>query len=389
VVQRRGLSRMMAPAFVPLAVWLYLLFGRGMFWCLRERDDDDIRLRSAQLPAVVAVVPARDEADVVATAVTSLLTQDYRGPFRVILVDDGSSDGTADVARRAALAGGGTDRFEVLSGGERPAGWTGKLWAMNQGLAHAARTAPPEYVLFTDADIAHARDNISRLVARAETGRLQLVSLMAKLKCETGAEKLLIPAFVFFFAMLFPFSWVNSPARKSAAAAGGCMLVRREALEAGGGLDMIAGAIIDDCALARLLKFQGPIWLYLTEHAQSLRTYGGVSEIGNMVARSAYAQLRYSPLLLSGTVLGMVIVYAAPVLFALLGHGPARIAGALAWLLMALLFQPMLRFYRLSPLWGLALPLVGALYAAFTLQSAVQHWRGRGGMWKGRAQAMA
>jgi hopene-associated glycosyltransferase HpnB len=380
---------MMAPAFVPLAVWLYLLFGRGMFWCLRERDDDDIRLRSAQLPAVVAVVPARDEADVVATAVTSLLTQDYRGPFRVILVDDGSSDGTADVARRAALAGGGTDRFEVLSGGERPAGWTGKLWAMNQGLAHAARTAPPEYVLFTDADIAHARDNISRLVARAETGRLQLVSLMAKLKCETGAEKLLIPAFVFFFAMLFPFSWVNSPARKSAAAAGGCMLVRREALEAGGGLDMIAGAIIDDCALARLLKFQGPIWLYLTEHAQSLRTYGGVSEIGNMVARSAYAQLRYSPLLLSGTVLGMVIVYAAPVLFALLGHGPARIAGALAWLLMALLFQPMLRFYRLSPLWGLALPLVGALYAAFTLQSAVQHWRGRGGMWKGRAQAMA
>jgi hopene-associated glycosyltransferase HpnB len=380
---------MMAPAFVPLAVWLYLLFGRGMFWCLRERDDDDIRLRSAQLPAVVAVVPARDEADVVATAVTSLLTQDYRGPFRVILVDDGSSDGTADVARRAALAGGGTDRFEVLSGGERPAGWTGKLWAMNQGLAHAARTAPPEYVLFTDADIAHARDNISRLVARAETGRLQLVSLMAKLKCETGAEKLLIPAFVFFFAMLFPFSWVNSPARKSAAAAGGCMLVRREALEAGGGLDMIAGAIIDDCALARLLKFQGPIWLYLTEHAQSLRTYGGVSEIGNMVARSAYAQLRYSPLLLSGTVLGMVIVYAAPVLFALLEHGPARIAGALAWLLMALLFQPMLRFYRLSPLWGLALPLVGALYAAFTLQSAVQHWRGRGGMWKGRAQAMA
>jgi hopene-associated glycosyltransferase HpnB len=217
------------------------------------------------------------------------------------------------------------------SGGERPAGWTGKLWAMNQGLAHAARTAPPEYVLFTDADIAHARDNISRLVARAETGRLQLVSLMAKLKCETGAEKLLIPAFVFFFAMLFPFSWVNSPARKSAAAAGGCMLVRREALEAGGGLDMIAGAIIDDCALARLLKFQGPIWLYLTEHAQSLRTYGGVSEIGNMVARSAYAQLRYSPLLLSGTVLGMVIVYAAPVLFALLEHGPARIAGALAW----------------------------------------------------------
>jgi len=376
-------------AFVPLAVWFYLLFGRGMFWCLRERDDEEIRLQSAQLPAVIAVIPARDEVDVIATAVTSLITQDYRGPLKVILVDDGSSDGTADVARRAALGGGGADRFEVLSGGERPAGWTGKLWAMNQGLAHATRYGSPEYVLFTDADIAHARDNISQLVARAEIGRLQLVSLMAKLKCETAAEKLLIPAFVFFFAMLFPFSWVNNPARTSAAAAGGCMLVRREALEAAGGLKLIAGAIIDDCALARLLKFQGPIRLDLTERAQSLRPYGGVSEIGSMVARSAYAQLRYSPLLLSGTVLGMVIVYAAPVLFAVLGHGPARIAGALAWLLMAVLFQPMLRFYRLSPLWGLALPLVGALYAAFTLQSALQHWRGRGGMWKGRAQAMA
>jgi hopene-associated glycosyltransferase HpnB len=380
---------MKALAFVPLAVWLYLLFGRGMFWCLRERDDDDIQLRSVQLPAVVAVVPARDEADVIATAITSLLTQDYGGPLRVVLVDDGSSDGTADVARQAALAGGAADRFEVLSGSDRPTGWTGKLWAMNQGLAHATRNAPPEYVLFTDADIAHARDNIGRLVARAETGRLLLVSLMAKLKCGTGVEKLLIPAFVFFFAMLFPFSWVNNSARKTAAAAGGCMLVRREALEVAGGLEKIAGAIIDDCALARLLKLQGPIRLDLTERARSLRPYGDVSEIGNMVARSAYAQLRYSPLLLSGTVLGMAIVYAAPVLFAVVGHGLAGIAGALTWVLMALLFRPMLRFYRLSPLWGLALPLMGALYAVFTLQSAVQHWRGRGGMWKGRAQAIA
>jgi hopene-associated glycosyltransferase HpnB len=202
-------------------------------------------------------------------------------------------------------------------------------------------------------------------------------------------EKLLIPAFVFFFAMLFPFSWVNNSARKTAAAAGGCMLVRREALEVAGGLEKIAGAIIDDCALARLLKLQGPIRLDLTERARSLRPYGDVSEIGNMVARSAFAQLRYSPLLLSGTVLGMAIVYAAPVLFAVVGHGLARIAGALTWVLMALLFRPMLRFYRLSRLWGLALPLMGALYAVFTLQSAVQHWRGRGGMWKGRAQAIA
>jgi hopene-associated glycosyltransferase HpnB len=380
---------MMALACVPLAAWLYLLFGRGLFWRLRERDDDDVSLQGAKLPAVVAVVPARDEAEVVATAVSTLLAQDYRGPFRVVLVDDGSSDGTADVACRAALAGGRADRLEILSGSERSAGWTGKLWAMHQGFAHATRNERPEYVLFTDADIAHAGDNVSRLIARAETGRLRLVSLMAKLKCETGAEKLLIPAFVFFFAMLFPFSWVNNPVRKTAAAAGGCMLVRREALEAAGGLETIAGSIIDDCALARLLKARGPIWLALSGRTHSLRRYGDVSEIGDMVARSAYAQLCYSPLLLSGAVLGMAIVYAAPVLFAVLAHGLVRIAGAFAWLLMALLFQPILRFYGRSPLWGLALPLMGALYAVFTLQSAVQHWRGRGGMWKGRAQAVA
>jgi hopene-associated glycosyltransferase HpnB len=380
---------MTAMAFVPFAAWLYLLLGRGMFWLLHERDNEDVLLPDIPLPSVAAVVPARDEADVVATAITSLLAQNYQGKFRVVLVDDGSSDGTPDVARAVAVVNGTTDRLEVLSGTERPAGWTGKLWAMKQGLTHATSGTPPEYVLFTDADIAHARDNVSRLIARAETGRFVLVSLMAKLECRSAAEKLLIPAFVFFFAMLFPFSWVNDAARKTAAAAGGCMLVRREALEAAGGLEKIAGAIIDDCALARLLKKQGAIWLGLTERVESLRPYGKVSEIGNMVARSAYAQLRYSPLLLVGTLLGMAIVYAAPVLFAVFSHSPARMAGIAAWLLMMLLFQPMLRFYRLSPLWGVGLPLTGALYAIFTLQSAVQHWRGRGGMWKGRAQAMA
>jgi hopene-associated glycosyltransferase HpnB len=381
---------MTALAFVPLAVWLYLLLGRGMFWLFRERDDSDVVLtNSADAPPVVAIVPARDEADVIAAAITSLLAQDYPGVFRVVLVDDGSSDGTADIARRAARASGWAGRLEILVGTARPAGWTGKLWAMEQGLVHAGRTAPSEYLLFTDADIAHASDNVSHLVARAEAGRLVLASLMAKLQCGTATEKLLIPAFVFFFAMLFPFSWVANPSRKTAAAAGGCMLARRAALQAAGGLEAIKGAIIDDCAIAGILKRQGPIWLGLGRRVQSLRPYGSMGEIGRMVARSAYAQLRYSPLLLFGTLFGMMIVYAAPVLLTVFAHGVARLAGAVAWLLMALSFQPILRYYRLSLLWGLALPLIGALYAAFTLQSAVAYWRGRGGMWKGRAQAMA
>lgn len=380
---------MTALALLSLVAWLYLVAGRGMFWLLRERDCETMPMPRVVRPSVVAIVPARDEADVIATTVTSLLAQDYAGSFRVILVDDGSRDGTADVARRTALADGRADILEVISGTERPAGWTGKLWAMKQGLVHATAEDSADYVLFTDADIAHSPDSVSRLVARADAAGYVLVSLMAKLKCESLAEKMLVPAFVFFFAMLFPFSWVADPTRKTAAAAGGCMLVRREALEIAGGLDRIAGAIIDDCALARLLKAQGPIWLGLTERVESLRPYGNIGEIGRMVSRSAYAQLLYSPLLLGGTLIGMAVVYCAPVLFVLFAQGFSRIAGAAAWLLMAVLFQPMLRFYRLSPLWGLALPLIGALYAVFTLQSAVQHWRGRGGMWKGRAQAMA
>ena len=319
---------MTALAFVSFVAWFYLLAGRGMFWLFREHDDGGTSMPRAKLPSVVAVVPARDEADVIARAITTLLEQDYSGPFRIVLVDDGSSDGTAEIAGRAALASGSGNALDMITGTERPAGWSGKVWAMKQGLVHATSDASPDYLLFTDADIAHASDSVRWLVARAANRHLGLVSLMAKLSCQTGAEKLLIPAFVFFFAMLFPFSWVNDAARKTAAAAGGCMLVRREALEAAGGLEKIAGAIIDDCALARLLKTQGPIWLGLTMRVKSLRPYGNVGEISRMVARSAYAQLRYSPLLLCGTLIGMAIVYAAPVLFALFGHGFSRLAGA-------------------------------------------------------------
>ena len=247
----------------------------------------------------------------------------------------------------------------------------------------------PTYLWITDADIAHDPATLRRLVARAEAGRLTLVSLMARLQTGTWPERLLIPAFVFFFDMLFPFAWVNDPRRKVAAAAGGCMLVRREALEAAGGIESIRAEIIDDCALAARLKAQGPIWLGLTRTSVSLRPYRTLGEIGRMVSRSAYAQLGYSPWLLAGTVIGMALVYLAAPVVTVFGDGWARWLGVAAWALMAISFQPMLRYYRCSPLWGLALPLIGALYTLFTLQSAVDVWRGRGGMWKGRSQAQA
>jgi hopene-associated glycosyltransferase HpnB len=257
---------------------------------------------------------------------------------------------------------------------------------VRQGIAKASQAAP-DYLLLTDADIAHTPDNLRRLVARAEAGGLVLTSLMARLTTTTFAERLLIPAFVFFFDMLFPFAWVNDPKRKVAAAAGGCMLVRRDALEAAGGIESIRGRIIDDCALAERMATQGPIWLGLTDRARSLRPYASFAELRRMIARSAYAQLDFSPWLLAGTVLGMALVYLAGPVAAVAGAGPTRWLGLAAWAAMAIAYQPMLRFYRLSPLWGLAMPLIGAIYTAFTLDSAAQHARGRGGYWKGRAQA--
>ncbi len=372
-------------AFVPFAIWLYLLLGRGLFWLAAERDDrDEPSLDREAWPSVTAVVPARDEADVIARSLSSLLQQNYPGRFRVILVDDQSRDGTGEAAR----AFGRTDRLLVLSGGPRPAGWTGKLWAVSQGVDKAAAEDAPDYYWLTDADIAHVPDNLRRLVARAESKNLVLTSLMAKLSMKTAAEHFLIPAFVFFFAMLFPFRWVNDPKRKLAAAAGGCMLVRRDALEKAGGIAAIRHEIIDDCALARILKARGPIWLGLTSRSTSLRPYEHIGDIRRMVSRSAFAQLGYSGLMLLGTVFGMLIVYAAAPFVSLFAWNLAQLAGWVTWAMMAISFQPMLRYYRLSPLWGIALPLIGAFYAAFTLDSAIQFWRGKGGMWKGRAQAM-
>jgi hopene-associated glycosyltransferase HpnB len=374
----------LALGLICLAIWTYLLLGRGGFWRMGERDDRDEAPAPARWPSVAAVVPARNEADVIARSIGSLAAQDYPGNFRIILVDDNSEDGTAEAA--AGLG----ERVEILRGAPLPPGWTGKLWAMKQGAERAAALDPaPDYILFTDADIAHTPDNLARLTARAERGQLVLTSLMAKLTVETPAERMLIPAFVFFFAMLYPFSQANDPKRSLAAAAGGCMLVRRDALEAAGGMDAIRGEIIDDCALARLMKRQGPIWLGLTQRAQSLRPYRSANAIARMVARSAYAQLRFSPWLLAATVLGMLVIYVMPPALTIFAHGPAVVLGFAAWAMMIIAFQPILKFYRRPGIWGLNLPLIGAIYTLYTLQSAWDVWRGRGGMWKGRAQAQS
>jgi hopene-associated glycosyltransferase HpnB len=373
-------------ACLPLAVWAYLLVGRGGFWLARERDDRSEPADPPAWPAVTAVVPARDEVGVIAGSVGSLLAQDYPGPFRVVLVDDGSSDGTSGATRGLPNSG----ALTLIQGAPLPTGWTGKVWAMKQGVEAAeAGEAAPKYLLLTDADIAHAPDNLRRLVARAEAGGLVLTSLMAKLSCANAAERLLIPAFVYFFAMVYPFAAVNDPKSPVAGAAGGCMLARADALAAGGGLAAIRGALIDDCALAALMKAQGPIWLGLTERARSIRPYATIGQIGRMISRSAYAQLGYSPRILVGAVLGMVLTYVAAPVVAIIVPGVWRWAGVGAWALMALSFQPMLRLYRRSPAWGLALPVIGAFYTLFTVQSAIDVWRGRGGAWKGRAQALA
>jgi hopene-associated glycosyltransferase HpnB len=377
-----------------LAAWLYLIAARGGFWRAAERDDDGALPAAPppQWPPVTAVVPARDEAETVGETIASLLQQDYRGPFNVILVDDQSRDATTRVARGAAAALGAGDRLNVISGRPLPAGWTGKLWAQSQGVESAAQAPnPPEYLLLTDADIVFAPGALSSVVARAERQGLVLNSLMVKLRCRSFAERLFVPAFVFFFQMLYPFAWVNDPRRATAGAAGGCMLVKREALQAAGGLASIRGALIDDCALANLLKTRGPIALALTDNAHSLRAYPSIGDIRRMVARTAYAQLGYSPLLLAGTVLGLALTYLMPVALALFADGFAQFAGLFAWALMACAFRPILRFYDMSGLrswlWAAALPAIAAMYMAFTLDSAYQHARGRGGMWKGRAQA--
>src|ERR1700685_4083098 len=328
-----------------VAIWVYLLIGRGGFWLGRERDDAT-GTEDGPWPAIVAVIPARDEAESVGRTITSLLQQDYPGKFSILLVEDQSRHGTAEVARAAAASLGEAARLTVVSGRQLPSGWTGKLWAQQQGVeADLAFSPPPNCLLLTDADIVYTPQALKALTMRARRGGYVLTSLMAKLRCTTLVERFFIPAFIFFFRMLYPFAWANDPRRATAAAAGGCMLVRRDTLRDAGGLAATRGALIDDCALAKRLKAHGPIWIGLTDGVRSIRGYPVVEDIRRMVSRTAYAQLRYSPLLLAGTVLGLAVTYLASVALSLFATGVEQFLGIFTWLVMAFAFAPTLRFY--------------------------------------------
>lgn len=382
-----------------LAAWIFLLFFRGGYWRVRPSLDSVDRAgpeRRAEWPSVVAVIPARNEAGILGDVLPTVLEQDYPGSFHVMLIDDRSDDATGDTARTAAARAGRDDRLTVLRGEPLPTGWAGKVWAMAQGVAEE-RTAAADYIWFTDADIAHDPGILSALVKKAEADRLDLVSLMARLRVERGWDRLLIPAFVYFFAKLYPFRAVGNPRKRTAGAAGGCMLLRRAALERAGGLAAIRGALIDDCALGRLVKRSGGrIWLGFTRSVESVRVYGTLRSTWQMVARSAYTQLRRSPLLLLGTVAGMLFLYAVSPLalvagliglsLGITGSGVLALLGVATWLLMSLSFVPMLRHHGVGGGTAVLLPCAATLYVAMTIDSAWRHARGRGGAWKGRVQ---
>jgi hopene-associated glycosyltransferase HpnB len=372
-------------AAVPLLIWLYLLLGRGGFW-LVGRHFASLPANRGLASKVVAVIPARDEAAVIGDAVKSLLQQDFAGSIHVIVVDDGSTDGTQGAAAGAAAAIGASARLTVIRGASLPPEWSGKVWAMSQGVM-AAATLVPDYLLFTDADIHHDPDSVAALVTSAGAHSRDLTSCMVKLHVASPVERLLIPAFVFFFLKLYPPAWIASADARAAAAAGGCILIRPDTLERIGGLRTIRSQVIDDCALARAVKAAGgSIWLGLTRSARSIRPYGSLAEIGRMISRTAFNQLHHSYALLAATMLGLFLTYLLPPLLLLSGHLPSMALGAAAWFLMCVAYTPLLRVYDLSPVWGLCLPAIAVFYAAATLHSAVQYRRGRGGRWKGRIQ---
>jgi hopene-associated glycosyltransferase HpnB len=364
-----------------LAVWIYLICARGQFWRALDRDTAE-PVRPSYWPSVVVVIPARNEADLIAASLQSLLRQDYTGTLSVVVVDDDSSDGTAAEVMRAAQAYPHRQVTVVTSGGPPP-GWTGKLWALSQGIA-ATEQSRPNYLLLTDADIVHEADTLAWLVAHSLANRFVLNSLMAKLRCNSLAERSHVPAFVYFFQMLFPFSWVRQPHSGVAAAAGGCMLVSANALARAGGMAGIRNALIDDCSLAAKLKDVGSIWLGLTDRVHSIRPYRTLSDVKHMISRSAYAQLGYSSLRLAAAAMGMTLTFLVPPLLAVFATGLPRYLGLAAWFAMALSFLPIVRFYRLSPLWCLALPGIALVYLSYTFDSAYQYWRQSGGQWKGR-----
>ncbi len=371
--------------FVCLLIWAYLILAQGRFWQVRRH------IASPREPAkacdrIAVVIPARNEADVLGRSIGSLLNQTCSGSLHIFLIDDSSSDATATIAHHAAAAAGKADALTVIGGQPLPDGWSGKVWAMQQGVERA-RALNPKFLLLSDADIVHEPDSISTLVAIAETGDYDLASYMVKLHCETSAERFLIPAFVFFFFKLYPPLWIADPRRRTAGAAGGCILLRPEILDRSGGLAAIRNEIIDDCALARQVKRSGGrLWLGLSNSAKSIRAYGSLGEIGRMISRTAFNQLHHSWVLLFLSLLGLTMTYVLPVLLLFSHDWLARGLGATAWLAMAVSYLPMIRFYKLNLLWSMALPLIALYYMAATLHSALQFRAGRGGEWKGRVQ---
>ncbi len=384
-----------------LSAWLVLLLARGGFW------RTDIRLPAigpagppSEWPSLAVVVPARNESDVLPHTLPALLAQDYPGELHIYLVDDESDDATADTARAIAASVGAADRLTVIRNRPPPPDWMGKTWAMHTGV-NAASVGRPDFFLLTDADIWHPPDSARTLVTAAREHDLDLVSQMAMLRVDSLWDRLLIPAFVMFFGMIYPFRWSNDPKHAVAAAAGGCMLVRAGALARAGGIESIAGDVIDDCALARRIKDHGRphggrIWLGLSREVRSVRRYRGLGDIWSMITRSAYAQLDFAAWRLAGTVIGLLLVFVWPPVATILGAvalatGAAAAPSALllssgltAWTLMAASLVPMLRWYGTRTIVAMALPITAAIYTLMTFDSARLHWTGRGGRWRGR-----
>jgi hopene-associated glycosyltransferase HpnB len=370
-------------AALTAVTWSYLAFARGSFWRIKN-DKPDASCKPGFSGGVVAVIPARNEAELIGPVITSLLNQSVAMP--VVLVDDESTDGTADVARRASEKADKADALIVVQSEPLPAGWTGKLWAMHQGIERA-RALNPAWLMLADADVLHGEETVANLALTASHGHYDLVSFMVKLHCESLPEKLLIPAFVYFFFMLYPPAWIRATRRSTAGAAGGCMLVRAETLERAGGLAATRGALIDDCSLARLLKqHDGRLWIGLTDQSQSLRRYQTFSDVEHMVSRTAFNQLKHSSLLLLCTIAGMAITYLAPPLLLLTRSRLTIFMGVAAWAAMTMTYSTMVRHYRLNPAWALTLPLAALFYLGATMHSAVKFWNGSGGDWKGRVQ---
>lgn len=385
-----------------LLVWVLLLLARGGYWrtdqLLPEAVPDDQAI--PRWTTVAVVIPARNEADVISETLKSVLNQDYPGSFHIYLVDDGSDDDTSDTARRAVSEAGLADRLTILAGRPLEDNWTGKLWALQQGI-EASEPMEPMFYWFTDADISHPPDSLRRLVVHAQEQRLDIVSLMARLRIETFWERLMIPAFVYFFAKVYPFRWVNDRRRKTAAAAGGCVLVRREALEDSDGLASMSNALIDDCALADRIKNHGKsprggrIWLGLSQDVHSVREYNGLSPIWDMIARTAFAQLNFKALALIGTVLGMLLIYLVPPITVFVGLGLLIVGdfaigawviatGFGAWLIMSGSYIPQLRWHGTTIAFAPLLAVIGVVYTLIIVASAMRWWRGKGGAWKGR-----